>query len=262
MNERVQTILQKILEQFESGDVPAAISMVMFPFANIPCDHWSLCNRLLMVLAGTMDARGYRQWKTVKRFVKKGSKAIHIVVPYVKNVEENGRDKSIIKGFGLKPVFKVEDTEGEPLEYDELVLPDLPFIDRAVEWGISVKAVPGNYSFYGFYSPQQKEIGLATPEESTFFHELSHAAHEQVAGKLKLRQDPLQEIVAELSAAVLVRMVGKQSDTLGNSYQYIQRYADKIDLSPHQACLKVISDTEKVLSLIINGEISKQKLAA
>jgi hypothetical protein len=33
-------------------------------------------------------------------------------------------------------------------------------------------------------------------------------AHEKVNGNLKAGQDPLQEIVAELSAATLCRMVG------------------------------------------------------
>ncbi len=251
MNERIKSVLQGVLEQFESGDIPMAVTMAMFPFCNIPSENWSLCNRLLMVISGTIDARGFRQWKSAARFVKKGSKAIHILVPYIKNIEDEGQDKAILKGFGLKPVFKVEDTDGEPLEYQQLTLPDLPLIERAEELGVSVKAIPGNYTFYGYYSPAQKEIGLATPQESTFFHELAHVAHEQVCGDLKPGQEPLQEIVAELSAAVLCRMIGKQSDTLGNSYRYIKRYADKLTLSSHQACLKVLGDTEKVLSLIM-----------
>ena len=263
MNERVQPVLQGIISKFESGDIPVAITMAMFPFCNVPSEHWSLCNRLLMVVAGTMDARGYRQWQSVDRFVKKGCKSIHILVPFIKNIEDEGQNKAILKGFGLKPVFRVEDTDGEPLEYEQLTLPDLPLIERAEEWGITVKAIPGNYSFYGFYSPEQKEIGLATPEEKTFFHELAHAAHEQVCGKLKRGQEPTQEIVAELSAAVLCQMVGKQSDTLGNSYRYVKRYAEKLSLSPYQACLQVITDTEKVLGLILGSEKQHtQQLAA
>ncbi|MBU1568147.1 MAG: antirestriction protein [Proteobacteria bacterium] len=251
MNERIKSVLQGILDQFESGDVPMAIIKAMYPFSNIPSEKWSLCNRLLMVLSGTMDARGYNQWKSASRFVTKGSKAIYIVVPHIKKIEDGDKDKAILKGFGLMPVFRVEDTEGELLEYEQLALPDFPFMDRAEEWGISVKAIPGNYTFYGFYSPEQKKIGLATPEESTFFHELAHVAHEQVIGELKPGQEPLQEVVAELSAAVLCRMVGRHSDTLGNSYRYIKKYAEKLSLSPHQACLKVLGDTEKVLGLIL-----------
>ncbi len=41
---------------------------------------------------------------------------------------------------------------------------------------------------------------------------------------------------------------------MGNSYQYIGRYAEKLGMAPHTACLKVMSETEKVLNLILNGK--------
>ena len=64
----------------------------------------------------------------------------------------------------------------------------------------------------------------------------------------------MQEIVAELSAQALCRLVGKQAeDTTGNSFRYIERYAGKIGLSPYSACLKVLGETEKVLNLILVG---------
>lgn len=94
-----------------------------------------------------------------------------------------------------------------------------------------------------------EEIWLATPSEKTFFHELSHAAHKRVKGKLVNGQNPKQEIVAELSAQVLAQLVGtKLESTVGNSYKYIEGYAKK-DVG--KACLAVISDVEKVLKLIL-----------
>ena len=60
--------------------------------------------------------------------------------------------------------------------------------------------------------------------------------------------------IAELSAQALCRMVGKKDkDTTGNSFQYIERYAKDINLSAHNACLKVLKETEKVLNLILKG---------
>ncbi len=38
-----------------------------------PSSKWSLRNRLLMLSAGTSDARGYRQWREVGRHVRAGS---------------------------------------------------------------------------------------------------------------------------------------------------------------------------------------------
>ena len=206
-----------------------------------------------MFLSGTQDARGYRQWKQVGRHVKKGSKAIYILVPRITKADDSvtGEEETILTGFVCRPVFRVEDTGGDPLEYEQIELPDFPLIERAEEWGIAVKAIPGNYRYWGCYSMNRMEISLATDEEAVFFHELAHAAHDRVNGSLKGGQDPFQEIVAELSAQALCRMVGKQlRDTTGNSYRYIERYADKIKLSPHIACLRVMSVTEKVLCLI------------
>lgn len=247
-----------IIASFERGDIPEAVAYSMFPIPDIPVARWSLLNRTLVFLSGSQDARGYRQWKEVNRYVMKGSKAIYILVPKIaKTVDDDtGEEETTIRGFMCRPVFRVEDTDGEPLDYEQIELPDLPLLERAEEWGISVKAIPGNYRYWGYYSSTGKEIALATDEEAVFFHELAHAAHEKIKGDLKPGQDPLQEIVAELSAQALCRMVGKRSrDNTGNSYSYIERYADKIKLSPHLACFKVMSETEKVLDLILEPKI-------
>jgi len=255
----IHDTVSRIIASFERGDIPEAIAYSMFPIPNIPSAKWSLLNRTLMFLAGTQDARGFRQWKQVGRYVKKGRKSFRILVPCIVKTEneENGKVESSLRGFMCKPVFRFEDTDGEALDYEKLQLPDFPLIERAEEWGISVKAIPGNHRYYGYYSSNRKEIALVTPEESVFFHELAHVAHEKVNGNLKAGQDPLQEIVAELSAATLCRMVGKkQEDSLGNSYRYIQRYASELNLAVNNACLKVMSETEKVLNIII-GDCSE-----
>lgn len=254
MNERVKQTLNSVLECFKSGDIHTAVSYSMFPFPNVPSAKWSLLNRTLMFLSGTMDARGIRQWNSANRFVKPKTKAIYILVPYIKNVEDNGDDKQMLFGFGTKAVFRVEDTQGESLEYENIELPRFPLIDRAKAWGISVRAIPGNYRYYGYYSAGRKEIALATKDESVFFHELAHCAHEILNGRLKNGQDPLQEIVAQLSAECLCRLVGKTADRfIGTSYRYIERYAEQLKLSPFSACTKVLNDVERVLNLILNG---------
>ena len=233
----------------------------MFPIPNLPCSNWSLINRTLVFLSGSMDARGIKQWNSVNRFVKPGSKAIYILVPYIRSVEDDlGENQHRLLGFGVAPVFRVEDTEGgEPLGYENISVPDLPLMDRVHEWGISIKAVPGNYKYYGFYAPGRKEISIATSQEVVFFHELAHAGH-HIIGNLRKGQDPLQEIVAELTASTLALMVGKSiEDTTGNSYRYIQKYAEQLNMGVHTACVKVLADTEKVLNLIIHNNINGEE---
>jgi hypothetical protein len=37
-------------------------------------------------------------------------------------------------------------------------------------------------------------------------------------------------------------------------YRYIEKHAERLEITPYSACLKVMSDTEKVLNLILKGE--------
>jgi hypothetical protein len=254
MQGKIKDVLNAILQKFRTGQVPRAIAYACFPGTDTPSASWSLLNRTIMFLSGTADARGFRQWQKVGRSVKKGCQAFYILVPVYKKAvdDETGEKAKTLTFFKPTPVFRVEDTHGKPLYQKQIELAELPLTARARQWGISVSAVPGNYSYYGAYSTKRKEIALATPQECVFFHELSHAAHERVAGRLKGGQEPLQEIVAELSAQALCWLVGKQpGKTMGNSYRYITHYAKKLKLNPHTACLKVFGQTEKVLQLIL-----------
>ena len=282
--ERINSALNAVVDRFQNGDIPEVIAMASFPIPDIPAAKWSLHNRILMVLAETQDARGIKQWNEVGRKVKKGSKAFYILGPRFADKKdkdsEEGKEKKerkaaptndiegirkeqrekILIGFFPIPVFRVEDTEGKPLDYEELELPEMPLMEVAQEWGISLKAVPGNYKYHGYYRQHHGEqgnelIAIATPEECVFFHELSHAAHKRIKGELRGGQDPLQEIVAETSAAVLCRLVGKDGEKhLGNSYQYIDGYAKKADLTVGKACLKVLGEVERMLNLILRKE--------
>jgi hypothetical protein len=249
--EKVKQALSSVLRAFEDGNIPEAVSMSTFPTAEVPMNDWSFLNRTLVFLSGTADARGYRQWQTVNRQVKKGAKALYILVPLIKKREEEDEEKLLLYGFKPAPVFRAEDTDGEPLDYQQIELPEFPLMAKAEQWGISVKAIPGNYKYYGYFSPSRQEIALATKEECVFFHELVHCAESRL-NELSPGQEPLQEIVADLGAQALCLIVGKSGNThLGNSYRYIAEYAGKLKLTPIQACLRVLARTEKALTIIL-----------
>lgn len=139
MNEKVKSLFNSVLERFETGDIPEAIAYSMFPFPDVPSSNWSLLNRTLMFLSGTMDARGYKQWQNVNRYVKKGSKALYIIVLYLRVVQDDMEErKYTLTGFGVKAVFRVQDTKGSDLEYENIELPDVPLMKRAEEWRIPI----------------------------------------------------------------------------------------------------------------------------
>lgn len=246
----IKKILDSLIEEFKNGTIPEAISIAKFPAIKIPSNSWSLMNQIIQLINQTKDSRGIRQWNYVNRRVKKRAKSFQILVPCFKKED----DKQILAYFKTGNVFRVEDTEGEPLDYELIQVPDLPLLDRAKEWGITVEAIGGNDNFLGYYKSSAKIIALATPSEKTFFHELAHFADEKANGKLKGGQDPIQEIVAELGAQALCRMVGKDpQDTTGNSYRYIEHYAKEIEITPHSACLRVLHRVDKALNLILKG---------
>jgi len=93
MNAKVKKALEGIVQRFKEGDIPQAIAYSMFPIPNIPASKWSLLNRTLMLISGTSDARGFRQWKEAERYVKKGSKSFSILAPrFVKEPRETDKD--------------------------------------------------------------------------------------------------------------------------------------------------------------------------
>ena len=259
-NFKVSETLKKIVELFKTGNVPKAISIATFPPFDVPSNAWSLANRIIMAIHGTSDARGFKQWNETNRYVKKGSKAFYILAPWISSVrrEEDNEDNpvhisQILKGFLAIPVFKVEDTDGEDLDYQKLELPNLPLLNVAQSWGINVAPVAYQGGWYGYYRPDKDEIRLATPSEKTFFHELSHAAHKRILKNLVNGQDWKQEIVAELSAQTLCQVFGMNGEnTTGNSYDYISFYAEKAKKDVGVACVSVLGEVEKVLSLIVS----------
>ena len=260
MSTKISDTLSGILEIFKSGQIPEAVSYAAFPPFDIPSEEWSYLNRIIMWMNGTKDARGYRQWMKVGRHVKKGATAFHIFAPRLKkDKNESGEDDLSLIGFLLVPVFRYEDTEGEELNYHKTPISSFHLIEKARQWGLDVHAVSGNDRYWGCYNGS--DIKLATPEETVFFHELAHHAHKLVRGELAAGQDWKQEIVAELSAEALSRIFGLKKETTGNTYKYIEIYATQAGLTPVKACLHVLSDTEKVLKLILDAEKAEMKIA-
>lgn len=251
---KVNEQLNALLNAFETGEVSDAIAQTIIKARPVPMAAWSFQNQILCYINGTTDARGFNQWKDVGRHVKKGTRALYILVPMIRKSKYADAEEESARCYGFKgaPVFRYEDTEGEPIDADPIEPPEPPpLYDVAQAWNIPVEYVPFAGRFLGRYQygNDTERILLCTHNESTFFHELAHAAHHRISGTLKGGQDWKQEIVAELSAAVLARMFGKNTE--GNAYRYIGKYAQDAGKDAHRACLAVLSDVKAVLDLIL-----------
>jgi len=249
---KAEASLSKLIKRFEDGTVAKCCAVATFPSPNFPSAKWSINNRWTAFLqTGEIDCRGFRQWEQVGRKVKKGSKAAYILRPKMIKVEKDGKEEMKLVGFGTVAVFSVTDTDGEKLDYEKPVVPDLPLLDVAEKWGVKVHAHFANGKYYGS-TDGEANIILCTPEEKTFFHELCHVAHAKIKGGLKNGQVAKQEIVAELGAQVLAGLLGRgETDTSGNSLRYVKRYADKSGKNVLDVCLSVLSETAEVISLIL-----------
>lgn len=257
-SKKAKVCLQRIVDLFKSGNIPKALAVATIPpQKDIPSAKWSWSNKVLQFLADTSDARGYRQWQKAGRKVNKGAKAFHILGPKTKTIEETNEktekiEKVVVIGFYVIPVFRVEDTDGQALPYEPASPP--PLADVAEQFGLSVSYQTFASRYYGYYQGETRRIVLASHESKVFFHELAHAAHERVEGKLKGGQVPDQEIIAELTAATLAQMYCPEAN-LGFSYEYIKNYAEKSKKTTERACLAVINTVGQVLDEIINAQL-------
>ena len=262
LNSKAQRQLERLVEAFRTGKIGEVVGRTVISMADVPCSKWSLCNRVIVSLAGTDDARGYRQWKDVGRYVKKGSRAIYILVPWIvkqkrDDDEEEGEEARILRGFMGAPVFRYEDTDGEPIERPEREPPELPPLYEVAElFGVKVKYQGHGGRYYGRYHLDDQQMIIESHDEIVFWHELAHAAHLRVNGTLKDGQDAKQEAVAELAATVIAGLYG--SDWSGNCWQYIQRYTG----DPLGVCLSVLSEVEKVLNEILGIEHREGRMVA
>jgi hypothetical protein len=273
MNEkqdRVGETLSSLIQLFESGKAPEALAVTVLPSPDVPSHQWSLNNRLLLWIAGTGDARGYRQWQEVGRHVQKGRHAIFILAPRLKRVQSSQevpaqapgnaaagaetKGRQVLCGFLAVPVFRFEDTEGEPLQ-PNLNPPELPPLsDVAQAWGLKIQYAGRTGPYLGMYRHSEDgpgEILLATQEEQVFFHELAHAAQYRVWSDLKPDQKARKEIAAELAACVLARLYGRRSPDEGRSYQYIKHYCEQDGRSLVKALWGMVADTEAILHAIV-----------
>lgn len=257
--DRIEQTINSVVDLFKSPEnLPEAIAINFFPAVDKPSNAWSLTNRLI---AGkrTTDARGFKQWQAVGRSVKKGESAIWILAPRMVSKEktnsEGEKEKtSFLAGFLTIPVFGLDQTEGEPMEYQKKELPKFQFLEKAEEWGIKVESSDFTGDFLGYYGIEDKVIRLASPNVKTFFHELAHAAHRIISGEKKFSElsTSHKEIVAELSAAVLLFVTNHEGKEgyLKYSYSYLEYYAKNAGKSLDKAILGVLAEVEKVLKKI------------
>jgi hypothetical protein len=256
--ERANSELEKIVQLFSSTQLPDLCAKALINAPEKPSSKWSFGNQLLILLAGTTDARGYRQWQKVGRHVKPGAKSFRILGPVfvkkrVDTTDPNeGEEIEVLVGFRAIPVFRVEETEGAELPtYKPRNSP--PLIEVAEKFGMKVNYLRLSAGIFGMTDYERKVITLATESWDVFWHELAHSIHRSLEPKTNHGQEPEAETIAQLVAATLARLYGKPAD--GFSWTYIAAQAQTA--SPQQVgrlCMRVLDRVKKVLDLIYSEQ--------
>lgn len=243
--DHVREIADRLVAMAESGNLVGAMRSTIIRSragdGSVPCQTWSFNNQLLTMLAGTEDARGYRQWEQVGRHVVKGAKAFSILAPKMATRTDpdpiTGEDvkHQVCVGFLAVPVFRIEDTEGVDVAHADFSPPAVPPLSAvAAHWGIAVEYGPTRGGEYGYYQGRGGEaterIHLSSHDPEVFYHEIAHAAHYRVTTETLDRGQAVdKEVVAEFSAAILAEITGTTATNPQTHLNYMRGYAGDTD---------------------------------
>lgn len=262
-DEIIKNAVNQLLDMFQSGKLPERVAFSIIhrhPGDVIPSDKWSIGNRILQMLQGTADARGYKQWQEAGRQVRKGAHAIHILAPMTFKVKETDKDtgeeveKVVVKGYRPIPVFRYEDTEGKSIPlYDHAYEPTShpTFFDAAEKLGVDVRYAPMRANYLGHYSIRTNAIELCSHDAVVYYHELAHAVHATLVD-LTVYDPDKAEVIAEFSALVLAHIAGI-SGVESQGFEYIANYAKNNTPSKvMKEIFSVLKDVEAIVNKILS----------
>ena len=267
--------MDQIINQFLSGEIVENLSRTYLKQSDLPSDKWSRMNKILMYLQGTKDARTWKAWNQVDRWLKPNARRFYIVAPVYVTKQEYDEEKKELKeykvlvGFRPQEEVPIEDTYGSEIEYVEKPA-NLPTIQQIAEkFGLTAEAQRSVSGEWGSYIPSENKISLSSSDISTFLHELVHHGHKLVLKKqkkdLKGGQQLDQEIIAEFGSLVLVHILGfktKESlkQNMGFTLKYIKGYIGTNDNEKVVREIKnLFGEITEVLDLILAEPILKKK---
>ncbi len=278
---KAETVATKIIQAFETGNVPKALAQVFIQTAGRHADGWSWTNQLLTALAGHADAMGYGAkdgssgWLSVGRQVRKGEKGFPIFAPCIRKIADpkaDGGKRSVVFGFRTVSVFGIDQTDignadlwakhNKGNEAAESFRDSLPLLDVAKAWGLTVNVYNAKRTgALGWYR-HGKAIAVGVENLATWAHELIHAADDKAGKLVESGQHWRSETVAELGGAILMMVMGYDTDAdLGGAWAYIQKYATTASIDPIKACMDVLKRTCEAVTMILDEAEKCQTVA-
>ena len=230
------------------------------------------------------DKDGKRiDWETYRN-LEKSSRKDYIAVPFLKsypvfNIDQtNFREIKPEKMEALKREFSVGEIKDNTGMYVH------PSLDRMIDtqsWYCPIRAnKPENQAFYSpsldiVVLPMKEQFKKGTKEEdiyrdgmefySTMLHEMTHSTmkpdrlNRDGSGRFGDKKYAKEELVAELTAAMLCHSMGFDSKITDNSAKYLDNWLGALKEEP-KFILSVMSDVNKASEMILD-KIDEQKMA-
>lgn len=243
---------------------------------------------LRLILAQKPDASylaPYHTWKKFDRHVKRGEKALSVIIPvtYVKKdqqghpiLDKDGKPETGLT-FRLKPTtFDVSQTEGKAMPKAAEVKEQLTDLDYANLYralmsiaktnNVSVRFEEMERSTFGYYNPTENQIVLRSNEMNksqiikTFLHE---TAHSELHHNNNPQQEQLTKSTAELQAESVAYVVASYYgiDTADYSFDYLAGWSnDKETLADLEAQLDIVQQEAKSLMVRMDQELEQLRL--
>lgn len=244
-------------------------------------------NVFILALAGYSNP-GWMTYKNAKSHggtVKKGQKATTIifwkVVPKKERSETTGKMETN-KIFLLRyyNVFNVEQIEGLPERFYDLGKAEdnaqerIDECERVVREMENAPIIEHNEA-RAYYAPMFDRINMpkfelfkkAEQYYSTIFHELGHSTGHQS----RLNRDSVtdlcpfgstnyskEELVAEMTAAMVCGVVGIENETVDNSAAYIKSWLGKLQDDP-KLVVSAAQQAQKAADMILNVKWGEEK---
>jgi antirestriction protein ArdC len=201
---------------------------------------YSIGNQFLAMLQlDTLEPiNTYKGWQALGRQVKKGGKAIELLMPVTKKMTNEATGEEETKRFFIsrKNWFGISQTEGKSLE-----LPSVPTFNikdalaKLEIEQVQYRQVNGNCQGYAY--PNKKQIAVNPVAENPFKTMLHEIAHCLLHSEAETMNDAIilprcvKEVEAELTAYLVSVILGMETG-LAESRGYIQAWFSRGDEKP------------------------------
>jgi len=217
--------------------------------------NYSLSNQLLanLQLPKAEPINTFKGWQKLGRNVKKGEKAIELMMPKVvsKEDEKTGEKETFIAGFFTKRAwFGLSQTEGE--DYAEAAqIPNWDKDKALAELGIEISAFEHtNGNVQGYAKGSRVAVSpIAALPHKTLFHELAHVVLGHTKEALMSDDEKTEKNIKEVEAESVAYILCSLLNLPGVEYcrGYIQNWLNG-GVLPEKSSAKIFGAANKILN--------------